>query len=303
MLSSKPKSKSKKNQSLPAHLSPILIEEAVRQALLEDLGRAGDVTSNATIPVEASAKAVLASREDGILSGIELAKAAFHAIDPALKFRALAKDGDRLKVKQKVARIEGNARAILAAERVALNYLMRMSGIATYTAAFQELINHTGAKVTCTRKTIPGHRAFDKYAVKCGGGSNHRFGLDDAILIKDNHIAVAGGVKLAIERARAYAGHLMKVEVEVDTLKQFREALDAGPDVVLLDNMTPAQLAEAVSINRKDNEGRVKLEASGNVNISTVKEIAETGVDYISTSKITMAAPTLDLGLDIEIGR
>ena len=293
--------KPKTEASLPAHLSPILIEEAVRAALLEDLGRAGDITSNATIPVVAKAKAVLATREDGILSGIELAEAAFRAIDPTLKFRAMAKDGERIKAKQTVGQIEGNARAILAAERVALNYLMRMSGIATYTAQFQNLIAHTKAKVCCTRKTIPGHRAFDKYAVKCGGGSNHRFGLDDAILIKDNHIAVSGGVALAINRARAYAGHLVKVEVEVDTLKQFAEALTASPDVVLLDNMTLAQLAEAVAMNRTDNQGRVKLEASGNVNISTVREIAETGVDFISTSKITMAAPTLDLGLDIAI--
>jgi nicotinate-nucleotide pyrophosphorylase (carboxylating) len=293
--------KPKQAIALPAHLSPILIEEAVRSALLEDLGRAGDITSNATIPVNSKAKAVLATRETGILSGIELAEAAFRAIDTALNFKALAKDGDRIKAKQKIAQIEGNARAILAAERVALNYLMRMSGIASYTAQFQDLIAHTNAKICCTRKTIPGHRAFDKYAVKCGGGSNHRFGLDDAILIKDNHIAVSGGVALAVNRARAYAGHLVKVEVEVDTLKQFREALTASPDVVLLDNMTPAQLMEAVAINQKDNQGRVKLEASGNVNISTVKEIAETGVDYISTSKITMAAPTLDLGLDIGI--
>ena len=293
--------KPKIETALPAHLSPILIEEAVRAALLEDLGRAGDITSNATIPVNAKVKAVLATREDGILAGIELAEAAFRAIDPALKFKALKKDGERIKAKQKVAQIEGNARAILAAERVALNYLMRMSGIATYTAQFQNLIAHTKAKVCCTRKTIPGHRAFDKYAVKCGGGSNHRFGLDDAILIKDNHIAVSGGVALAINRARAYAGHLVKVEVEVDTLKQFAEALTASPDVVFLDNMTLAQLAEAVAMNRTDNQGRVKLEASGNVNISTVREIAETGVDFISTSKITMAAPTLDLGLDIAI--
>lgn len=297
MLARKPKS----IEALPAHLSPILIEEAVRAALLEDLGRAGDVTSNATIPATAKAKAVMATREAGILSGLELAETAFRAIDPNLKFKALAKDGERIKAKQKVARIEGNARAILAAERVALNFLMRMSGIATYTAAFQDLIDHTDAKITCTRKTIPGHRAFDKYAVKCGGGSNHRFGLDDAILIKDNHIAVSGSVGLAIGRAKAYAGHLVKVEVEVDTLMQFKEALKAEPDVVLLDNMTPKQLAEAVAINQKDNGGRVKLEASGNVNISTVKSVAESGVDYISTSKITMAAPTLDLGLDIEI--
>lgn len=295
------KRKKPTTKSLPAHLSPILIEEAVRAALLEDLGLAGDITSNATIPVNAKAKCVLASREKGILSGMELAKAAFSAIDPNLKFVAKAKDGDAIKTKQIVARIEGNARAILAAERVALNYLMRMSGIATYTAKFQKEIVNTNAKVCCTRKTIPGHRAFDKYAVKCGGGSNHRFGLDDAILIKDNHIAVAGGVALAVKRARAYAGHLTKVEIEVDTLKQFKQALTASPDVVLLDNMTNAQLKQAVEFNQKQNGGTVKLEASGNVNITTIKAIAATGVDYISTSKITMAAPTLDLGLDIAI--
>ncbi|MCB1439834.1 MAG: carboxylating nicotinate-nucleotide diphosphorylase [Nitratireductor sp.] len=293
--------KPKKVEALKPQLPKVMVEEAVRAALLEDLGRAGDITTDATIPADARAKAVLATREDGILSGLPLAEAAFRAIDPALKFKALKVDGDRLKAKQVVARIEGNARAILAGERVALNYLMRMSGIATYTAAFQDLLEGTGARITCTRKTVPLHRAFDKYAVKCGGGSNHRFGLDDAILIKDNHIAVAGGVALAIERARAFVGHLVKVEVEVDTLKQFREALKAGPDVVLLDNMTPEQLAEAVAINKADNGGRVKLEASGNVNIDTVAAIGRTGVDYISTSKITMAAPTLDLGLDIAI--
>lgn len=293
--------KTNRLKSLPPHLSPILIEDAIRSALLEDLGRAGDITSDATIPENAKAKAVLASREKGILCGMKLAESAFRAIDPHIKFKSLAKDGATINAKQKIAQIEGNARAILAAERVALNFLMRMSGIATYTAKFQSVISHTSAHITCTRKTIPGHRAFDKYAVKCGGGSNHRFGLDDAILIKDNHIAVSGGVGLAITRAKAFAGHLVKVEVEVDTLKQFAEALKAEPDVVLLDNMTPAQLAKAVLMNQKDNNGRVKLEASGNVSLETVKSVAESGVDYISTSKITMAAPTLDLGLDIII--
>jgi nicotinate-nucleotide pyrophosphorylase (carboxylating) len=287
---------------LKPHLPPILIRKAIDEALLEDLGRAGDITTNATIPSDANAECVLASREDGIVSGMKLARAAFAAIDPELKFKALVEDCDAIKKGDKLATIKGNARAILSAERVALNYLMRMSGIASYTAEFAQEIAHTNAKVCCTRKTIPGHRAFDKYAVKCGGGSNHRFGLDDAILIKDNHIAVAGGVKLAIERARDFAGHLVKVEVEVDTLDQFTEALDAKPDVVLLDNMSNAQLSEAVSMNAKDNGGSVKLEASGNVNIKTIKAIAETGVDYISTSKITMAAPTLDVGLDIAIG-
>lgn len=286
---------------LKPHLSPILIRKAIDEALLEDLGRAGDITTNATIPEDAEAECVLASRENGIVSGMGLARAAFAAIDPDLKFKVLADDCDPIKKGEKLATIKGNARAILSAERVALNYLMRMSGIATYTAEFAIEIAHTHARVCCTRKTIPGHRAFDKYAVKCGGGSNHRFGLDDAILIKDNHIAVAGGVALAIERARDFAGHLVKVEVEVDTLEQFGEALKAKPDVVLLDNISNKQLEEAVAMNTKNNGGSIKLEASGNVNIKTIKAIAETGVDYISTSKITMAAPTLDVGLDIAI--
>ncbi|MGI9402596.1 MAG: carboxylating nicotinate-nucleotide diphosphorylase, partial [Rhizobiaceae bacterium] len=230
-----------------------------------------------------------------------LAQTAFSLMDDKLEFAKSAKDGDRLSAGQKVAVIQGSARAILGAERVALNFLMRMSGISTYTARFQDRISHTKARICCTRKTVPGHRAFDKYAVKCGGGSNHRFGLDDAVLIKDNHIAVCGGVAIAIERAREFAGHLVKIEVEVDTLAQFKEALEAGPDVVLLDNMGPRKLGEAVSINLENNGGSVKLEASGNVNLDTVKSIAETGVDYISTSKVTMAAPTLDLGLDIAI--
>jgi nicotinate-nucleotide pyrophosphorylase (carboxylating) len=283
-------------------LPRLIVEEAVRSALLEDLGRAGDITSNATIPADARARAVLSTREDGILCGMPLAEAAFAQIDPSVSMTVRKVDGDRIARGTTVAEIEGNARAILAAERVALNYLMRMSGIATYTDRFQSLIAHTAARVTCTRKTVPGQRAFDKYAVKCGGGSNHRYGLDDAILIKDNHIAVCGGVAIAIEQARAFAGHLVRVEVEVDGLEQFREAIDASPDVILLDNMGPGLLAEAVAINRAHNGGRIKLEASGNVRFETIKAIAETGVDYISTSKITMAAPTLDLGLDVVIG-
>lgn len=288
-------------EALKPHLSPILVRRSVEDALLEDIGRAGDITTNSTIPQDAVAECVLATRENGILSGMCLAEAAFAAIDPDVKFKAVKSDCDSLKAGDTVAKIKGSARAILSAERVALNYLMRMSGIASYTAKFAERISHTNAKVCCTRKTIPGHRAFDKYAVKCGGGSNHRFGLDDAILIKDNHIAVSGGVALAIERAREFAGHLVKVEVEVDTLEQFEQALSARPDVVLLDNMTNEQLQEAVSLNRKNNDGAIKLEASGNVNIESIQKIAESGVDFISTSKITMAAPTLDLGLDISL--
>ena len=279
------------------HLPKIMIEEAVRAALLEDLGLAGDVTSDATIPVSATAKAVMNSRENGVISGIEIAKTAFEQIDPTVKFKALVKDGDTVKPGQDVARITGPARSLLSAERVALNYICHLSGIATYTAEFAKRIAHTKAKVCCTRKTIPGLRAFEKYAVKCGGGSNHRFGLDDAILIKDNHIAVAGGVRQAIEAAHAFAGHLIKVEVEVDTLKQLKEALKAKPDVVMLDNMSLADLRKGVAIV----DGTIPIEASGNVNIETIQAIAETGVDMISTSKITMSAPTLDLGLDIKI--
>jgi nicotinate-nucleotide pyrophosphorylase (carboxylating) len=289
-------------KALRPALPGLLVEDAVRAALLEDLGRAGDITSNATIPADAVARAILSSRENGILCGMPLAEAAFRLIDPDVTFSALHGDADHLAKGMVVAEISGNARSILSAERVALNYLMRMSGIATYTDRFQSLIAHTSAKVTCTRKTVPGQRAFDKYAVKCGGGSSHRYGLDDAILIKDNHVAVCGGVAIAIDRARSFAGHLVKIEVEVDGLDQFREALDAGPDVILLDNMGPELLAEAVLMNRAHNGGRIKLEASGNVRLETIKAIAETGVDYISTSRITMAAPTLDLGLDVVIG-
>lgn len=286
---------------LPPSLPRLMVEDAVRAALLEDLGRAGDITTNATIAPGTTATAELASREDGVIAGLELAATAFRLMDPSIRFDAKLSDGDAVGPGQAVAMISGDARAILSAERVALNFLMHLSGIASYTARFAAEIAHTSAKVTCTRKTIPGLRSFEKYAVRCGGGSNHRFGLDDAILIKDNHIAVSGGVAKAIEAARAYAGHLVSIECEVDTLDQFREALTASPDAVLLDNMTNDQLREAVAINRADNGGRVKLEASGNVRFETIRAIAETGVDYISTSKITMAAPTLDVGLDIRL--
>ncbi|TDQ28213.1 carboxylating nicotinate-nucleotide diphosphorylase [Phyllobacterium brassicacearum] len=279
------------------YLPRLMIEDAVRAALLEDLGRAGDITTNATLPEDATAAAVLSSREAGAICGIGFAKTAFALVEPSLKFTAFVKDGARVERGDTIARVEGNARAILSAERVALNYLMHLSGISSYTAKFADLIAHTGAKVCDTRKTIPGMRAFAKYAVKCGGGANHRFGLDDAILIKDNHIAVAGGVAKAILAARAYAGHLVKIEVEVDGLTQLEEALSVGADVILLDNMGPELLEKAVKING----GRARLEASGGIAFDTIKAIAETGVDYISTSKITMAAPTLDIGLDIEL--
>jgi nicotinate-nucleotide pyrophosphorylase (carboxylating) len=288
-------------EPLPPSLPRLMVEDAVRAALLEDLGRAGDITTNATIAPEAKATAVLASREAGVVAGMPLAETAFQLLDLELVFRSRVSDGDTVKPGDPLAEISGNARAMLSAERVALNFLMHMCGISTYTARFAEEIAHTKARVCCTRKTIPGHRTFEKYAVRCGGGSNHRFGLDDAVLIKDNHIAVSGGVARAIDNARAFVGHLVKIEIEVDTLDQMREALSASPDVILLDNMTNDQLREAVSINEADNSGKVKLEASGNVRFETIRAIAETGVDYISTSKITMAAPTLDIGLDITL--
>jgi nicotinate-nucleotide pyrophosphorylase (carboxylating) len=271
-----------------------LVEEAVRAALMEDLGRAGDITTAATIPAQAAARGIIAARRAGVLAGLRLAESAFRQLDPAVRFAALANDGDHLKGGQAVARVEGPARAILAGERVALNFLTHLSGVATATAAFASAIAHTKARITCTRKTIPGLRALQKYAVRCGGGSNHRYGLDDAILIKDNHIAVCGGIRPAIERAKAYAGHLVAIEVEVDDLDQLAEALAAGADAVLLDNMGPPMLEKAVAMNA----GRAMLEASGGITLATVAGIAETGIDYISSGWITHSAPSLDLGLD-----
>ena len=293
-------------------LSPLMVEDQVRAALSEDLGRAGDITSQATIAPGSLARAELNAREEGVVAGLDLARAAFRLMDPEIRFEAFVKDGDRLSPGTVIARVSGPARAVLSAERVALNFLMHLCGVASYTARFAAEIAHTQARVCCTRKTIPGLRALEKYAVRMGGGSSHRYGLDDAILIKDNHIAVSRGVAGAIAAARAFAGHLVKVEVEVTTLEELEEALEAQPDVILLDNMGPELLRRAVEINR-DCAGlteatyaadprRVKLEASGNVNLKTIRAIAETGVDYISTSKITMAAPTLDIGLDIGIG-
>lgn len=283
-------------KNLPT-LSRVMVQEAVRATLMEDMGLAGDVTTDATIPIAKTAEVFMNCREEGIMAGMPIAEAAFKTVDPEVNFKPLVQDGDAVKPGQDIARMSGPARSILSAERVALNYLCHLSGIATYTHEFASRISHTKAVVCCTRKTIPGMRAFEKYAVKCGGGSNHRYGLDDAILIKDNHVAVAGGVAAAVLSARNFAGHLVKIEIEVDTLEQLREALKAGPDVVMLDNMSLDELRQAVAIV----DGAVPLEASGNVNVDTVKDIAETGVDMISTSKITMSAPTLDIGMDIRI--
>lgn len=280
-----------------AALPPPLIEDAVDRALAEDLGRAGDITSAATIPPDASADAIIAARRPGVIAGLPLAEVAFRRLDAAVAFDAAFSDGSAVEAGAVVARISGNARAILSAERTALNFLTHLSGIATLTRRYVDAVAHTRARITCTRKTIPGLRALQKYAVRCGGGSNHRFGLDDAILIKDNHLAVSGGVAEAIRRAKAFAGHLTTIEVEVDTLDQLQEALAAGAQVVLLDNMAPAMLREAVAIAA----GRAVLEASGGITLDTVAAVAETGVDYISSGAITHSAPALDLALDISV--
>ena len=279
--------------------NPIYLENAVRAALDEDLGRAGDITTLATIPAGTQATAVFAVRKPGVVCGLPIAEAAFRLIDPSIRFETLVEDGASVPGdRTPVARVSGDARAILTAERTALNYLSRMSGISTMTAKYVALVAHTNAKICCTRKTTPGLRAFEKYAVRCGGAMNHRFGLDDAVLIKDNHIAVCGGIREALRAAKAFVGHLVKVEIEVDTLEQLQEVLDEGADFCLLDNMSTDMMREAVKMSA----GRVKLEASGGINIETVKAIAETGVDLISSGALTHSAPILDLGLDIEIG-
>jgi nicotinate-nucleotide pyrophosphorylase (carboxylating) len=276
-------------------LPPDVIDGAVRRALAEDLGRAGDVTSAATIPADRRAEATIIARRSGVIAGLPLAERAFQMVDADTEFDGPIEDSAAVPAGSVLARIGGAARAILAAERVALNFLGHLSGIASATAAFVEAVKGTGARITCTRKTTPGLRALEKYAVRCGGGSNHRFGLDDAMLIKDNHIALAGGVVPALERAKAAAGHLVKIEIEVDSLEQLAEALPLEPDAVLLDNMSPEQLREAVRLI----DGRAVSEASGGVTIGNVRAIAETGVDFISSGWITHSAPALDVALEI----
>jgi nicotinate-nucleotide pyrophosphorylase (carboxylating) len=281
-----------------AFLSPLAIDEAVRRALDEDLGRAGDVTSIATVPDGTNGRAVVVARKAGTIAGLPLVETAFRALAPHIKIEGHARDGLTVAGKTALMTVVGDARAILGAERVALNFIGHLSGIATATADFVRLIAHTRARVCCTRKTTPGLRALEKYAVRCGGGFNHRFGLDDAILIKDNHIAVAGGVRAVLTRARATAGHLVKIEIEVDRLDQLEEVLATGlADVALLDNMDPPMLRDAVKLNA----GRLVLEASGGITLDTAAAIAETGVDYLSSGAITHSSPSLDVGLDIEI--
>jgi nicotinate-nucleotide pyrophosphorylase (carboxylating) len=281
-----------------AFISPLVIEEAVAAALAEDLGRAGDVTSIATVPADTKAVAKVVARKGGTISGLPLVAAAFRKLDPDVKISGYARDGDKVEAKALLMTVSGNARAVLGAERVALNYIGHLSGIATATAEFVRLVSHTNARVCCTRKTTPGLRALQKYAVRCGGGFNHRFGLDDAILIKDNHVAVAGGVRAVLSRARAVAGHLVKIEIEVDTLDQLSEVLDVGlADVALLDNMDPATMKKAVEMTA----GRLVLEASGGITHETAAAVAATGVDYLSSGAITHSSTNLDIGLDIDI--
>ena len=278
-------------------LNPLLIQDAVRRALDEDLGRAGDITTQATIPASSIAHTVIAARETGVIAGLPLAEAAFHMIAQGIRFTPRLGDGTLVQAGDVIAEIEGSARAILSAERVALNFLGRMSGIASLTQRYVDAVSGAEARIVCTRKTTPGLRAFEKYAVRCGGGSNHRYGLDDAMLIKDNHIAVAGSVKQALQAAKAAAGHLVKIEIEVDTLAQLHEVLAEGADVVLLDNMDIKTLKQAVALI----EGAMLTEASGGVTLDTVTAIAETGVDMISVGALTHSPRVLDLGLDITI--
>ena len=271
-----------------------LLGPAIEAALAEDLGLAGDITSEAIIAADSTSRAVIAARKPGRIAGLRLAEAAFRRLDPAIEFRVVAGDGEDAEAGAVVAEISGKTRAILTAERVALNYLSHLSGIATQTRTFADAIRGTAARICCTRKTTPGLRAFEKYAVRMGGGVNHRFGLFDAVLIKDNHIAAAGGIGMAIELARRGAGHLVKIEVEVDRLEQLEEALRYNIDAVLVDNMSLDELRAAVAMTA----GRVVLEASGGVSLATVRAIAETGVTLISAGALTHSSPTLDVGLD-----
>jgi nicotinate-nucleotide pyrophosphorylase (carboxylating) len=277
-----------------AFLSPLAIDEAVLRALDEDLGRAGDITSLATIPEATKAQAILVARQSGVIAGLPLALATLQKLSPDIEVRAHVRDAARVARGQQVLTISGPARAILTAERTALNFVGRLSGVATLTADYVARTEGTTMRICCTRKTTPGLRALEKYAVRCGGGFNHRFGLDDAMLIKDNHIALAGSVRTAIERAKENAGHLVKIEVEVDTLAQLEQVLALGVDAVLLDNMTVEELKQAVAMTG----GRANTEASGRITAATAKAIAATGVDLISAGWITHSSAALDIGLD-----
>ena len=275
-------------------LPDVMLEPLVRMALLEDLGRAGDLTTDTIVPADAQDSLRLVARQAGVLAGLDLARLAFHLLDSSLVFEPLCGDGTVLAPGMEIARIRGKSRAILTAERTALNYLCHLSGVASATYSIAQAIQSYGTRVTCTRKTMPGLRALQKYAVRVGGGSNHRFGLDDAVLIKDNHIALAGDVATAVGRARAGVGHMVKIELEVDTLAQLESALQLGVDVVLLDNMDLETLRTAVAMCR----GKAVTEASGRITPETAPQVAATGVDQIAVGWLTHSAKVLDIGLD-----
>jgi nicotinate-nucleotide pyrophosphorylase (carboxylating) len=280
--------------AFPLKLPPLLVERAVKAALKEDLGQAGDITSDATVPADAQGEAAIVARQDGVIAGLDLAEAAFKALDPEVRFKRIVDDGGRVAAGGTIAQVSGKTRALLTGERTALNFLNRLSGIATMTAAFVEAVAGTRVRIACTRKTTPGLRAFEKYAVRAGGGVNHRFGLYDAVLVKDNHIAAAGGLENALERLGARMRHLVKLEVEVDSLDQLEAALKFPIDAVLLDNMDVGTLKRAVHLVG----GRVLTEASGSVTLDNVREIALTGVDLISVGALTHSPRNLDSSLD-----
>lgn len=280
----------------PPPLSPIILDPIVRLALAEDLGRAGDITTDATISHGTKMRAVIAARKAGVIAGLDAAAYALKLVDESVELNIRLPDGGKVMPGAIIAELSGSARSILTAERTMLNFMGRLSGVATLTRKYVDAVSHTEAKIVCTRKTTPGHRALEKRAVRCGGGTSHRYGLDDAFLIKDNHIAACdGSIGVAIERAKYNAGHLRMIEVEVDTLDQLEEALKYAPHAVLLDNMDSNTLRAAVRLAA----GRVTLEASGGVTLETVAAIAETGVDFISSGALTHSAPNLDLGLDV----
>lgn len=271
-----------------------ILDDLLRRSLLEDVGN-GDLTTELIVPAGAVTEAIIHSKESGVLAGIFVASRIFKIIDPHVKFDALLADGDSLQPGDRIALVRGNARAVLTGERLALNFLQHLSGVATATRRLVRMIEGTGARLVDTRKTLPGLRALEKYAVRAGGGCNHRFGLYDGILIKDNHIKVAGGIREAVKRVRASSSHMVKVEVEVEDLEQVKEALDAGADIIMLDNMPVSLLREAVKLVA----GRVPLEASGGISQDNIREVAETGVDYISVGSITHSAPALDISMDV----
>ena len=275
-------------------LDEVLLKPLVEAALTEDLGRRGDVTSQATIPADMQAQLQIKARQAGVICGMDLARLSFALVDAQIEFIAQVVDGETVAAGTVLAIVSGNARHLLTAERTALNFMTHLSGIATATRQIVDSVAEYPAQITCTRKTIPGLRTVQKYAVRCGGGRNHRLGLDDAILIKDNHIAIAGDIKTAIQQAQDFAGHLIPIEVEVDTLEQLEQALESGVSLVLLDNMSPETLSKAVTMCK----GRAKTEASGGITPETVQAVAETGVDFIAMGYLTHSTTALDIGLD-----